>query len=107
MRIAESRKKSDFDNLAQKIEDAWYEVIGEKVPSEGLTEEDQKKAEKELKDRKQTDTETMAKKLQLIRFMPLITVRERGNVIPDVSSTLKFSVPFSVLFAFLLVVLYL
>lgn len=62
VRVGSSRKKADFDTLAEEIETAWFDAVGQP--------------------RDQNERE--AKRMQWIAFYPLVTARENGVVIPEV-----------------------
>lgn len=61
VRTSQTRTKADFDALAERIEEAWYSALGGE-PEEAGEE---------------------AKKLSLVAFTPLITVREAGVAAPQ------------------------
>jgi len=96
VRQGPSRTKADFDRLAQRIEDSWYEVVngpasdkngGGRVSVNGEAADRAK--EKEKADRN-------AKKLHFVAMYPMLAARENGTTIPGVSS-------FPPLFVFLLI----
>lgn len=69
VRVAPARKKSDFDSLAAKIEEAWYETVAggaAKNRTDGL--------------RSVADKRTL---LLMVKFMPMVTIREGGMDIPE------------------------
>jgi len=77
VRTSEKRTKEHFDQLATKVEEAWYEVVngnrkGEKgeATTNGET------------NREQSESERVAKELRFVVFYPMITAREVGIVIP-------------------------
>lgn len=59
VRTSASRPKSAFDNLAQQIEDAWHEAV------------------------KGDDKPDLEKKLLLVTFTTMVTIREAGFTIPE------------------------
>ncbi|KID94667.1 Tautomerase, partial [Metarhizium majus ARSEF 297] len=74
VRTSPARTKADFDQLAQRIEDAWYHALGvapassdELVPS-GAGE----------------------KKLIAVAFFPLLTARELGLTIPEAGKEVEW-----------------
>lgn len=79
VRTSPSRNQSDFDKLAQKVEDAWYIVLGEK--SDGDEDEEDKKK----KDKKETPAkEKAAKELLSVVYIGGLSGREKGFPIPEV-----------------------
>ncbi|KAK4940508.1 hypothetical protein LTR10_019382 [Elasticomyces elasticus] len=66
VRSSPGRSKQTFDDLAVKIEKAWYDAIGD-------------------------SHDKQAKKMHFIAFYPMIAVRENGVAIPDVSIKSFFS----------------
>ncbi|RAL03498.1 uncharacterized protein BO80DRAFT_442621 [Aspergillus ibericus CBS 121593] len=66
VRTSPARPNSAFDALAAKIESAWYEAVHSQL-GEGLE-------EKNATDRK---------RLLLVMFTPMITIREGGMAIPE------------------------
>lgn len=67
VRTSTGRTKADFDTLAQKIEDAWYDAVGVQLGELG----------------EPFPAGHEAKKLSLVAFTPLITVREAGVAAPE------------------------
>ncbi|KAM5378777.1 hypothetical protein ACJZ2D_004250 [Fusarium nematophilum] len=61
VRTSPARSKSDFDTLAAKIEETWYDVVGS-WPGEGSDE---------------------TKRLLMVTFVPMVTIREGGMAIPE------------------------
>ena len=80
VRTSSSRSKSDFDNLAAKIEEEGWRnaVYGDVITVEG---KDKGKRQKEVDE---TEKEMQARKLLAVAFVPLIAVREEGLAIPEV-----------------------
>ncbi|PYI05170.1 hypothetical protein BO78DRAFT_151944 [Aspergillus sclerotiicarbonarius CBS 121057] len=80
VRTSPTRSKSAFDALAAKIESAWYETV--RSPSvEGLDEKDA----------------ASRKRLLMVTFTPMITIREGGMTIPEAGKEgtwLKEQLPF-------------
>lgn len=58
LRVSPKRTKSDFDYLAEKIEKAWYDVIGGSI-------------------------EDLEKRIMMVTFTQMITIREGGMAIPE------------------------
>ncbi|EXJ56668.1 hypothetical protein A1O7_07012 [Cladophialophora yegresii CBS 114405] len=67
VRTGPKRTKADWDTLAAKLEDRWYEIV---------------KDEKQTGDANADDE--AAKKMHLITFYPMLAARENGVTIPDV-----------------------
>lgn len=84
VRQGPNRSKADFDRLAKRIEDAWYEVVNGSG-SEGA-------------DSKDSEEDRKAKNLHLVVFYPMIAAREAGTTIPGVSQVLFSAVDASPLF---------
>lgn len=59
VRTSQTRTKADFDALAQEIEEAWYSTVGGEHGQDAT------------------------KKLTLVAFTPLLTVREAGVAAPE------------------------
>ncbi|PWY74480.1 putative cis-3-chloroacrylic acid dehalogenase [Aspergillus sclerotioniger CBS 115572] len=81
VRTSPARSKSTFDALAAKIETAWYEAVHSQ-PFKGL-------------DNDEHDTER--KRLRMVTFTPMITIREGGMAIPEAGTEgtwLKEQLPF-------------
>ncbi|RVX67037.1 hypothetical protein B0A52_09251 [Exophiala mesophila] len=66
VRVSPQRTKADFDALALKIEDKWYEVVNETDGSGDTVEA------------------RASKKMHFVVFHPMIAARENGVTIPDV-----------------------
>ncbi|KAI1614044.1 hypothetical protein EDD37DRAFT_471741 [Exophiala viscosa] len=72
VRSSPGRTKATFDDLAVKIENAWYDAIGD-------------------------SHDKQAKKMHFIAFYPMIAVRENGVAIPDAGNEgtwLKENMPY-------------
>lgn len=79
VRSSPERTREHFNKLGKQIEDSWYVVVGEKV--EGENEEEIKQKEK---NRKETpEREKNAKELLSIGFVPGLSGREKGFVVPE------------------------
>ncbi|KAK5270488.1 hypothetical protein LTR40_014118, partial [Exophiala xenobiotica] len=68
VRTSPSRTKAVFDDLAARIEKAWYDAVG--GPS---TDADSDSASEDK----------ASKKMHFITFYPMIAARENGVTIPD------------------------
>jgi phenylpyruvate tautomerase PptA (4-oxalocrotonate tautomerase family) len=68
VRISSARSKSDFDSLASKMEDAWYNVVA--GPAADGSNRLESVADKQ-------------KHLIMVMFTPMVTIREGGMVIPE------------------------
>ena len=82
VRTSESRTKKDFDNIAEKIEQIWDEVV------RGIDPENEKEKEGDDKNKKkneESESEREAKKLRAVFLYPMVAARENGVVIPTVS----------------------
>ncbi|KAK5211858.1 hypothetical protein LTR67_008619 [Exophiala xenobiotica] len=82
VRTSPSRTKAVFDDLAARIEKAWYDAVG--GPS---TDADSDSASEDK----------ASKKMHFITFYPMIAARENGVTIPDAgneSSWLKDNMPY-------------
>ena len=77
VRTSSSRSKSDFDALAEKIEDAWHAAVYGDMIEEGS---DKGKRKKEVDE---TDKQKVARKLLAVAFLPMVAVRENGLTIPE------------------------
>lgn len=77
VRTSSARSKSDFDTLAAKIEEAWYDALKGEMIEEG---KDKGKRKGEVNETEQ-DREVMA--LMVVAFHPMIAAREAGMVIPE------------------------
>ncbi|PNS15592.1 hypothetical protein CAC42_851 [Sphaceloma murrayae] len=64
VRTSASRTKADFDALGEEIEKAWYDVVDGKGRTVG-------------------DLNKEGKRLVMVVFTPMITIREGGMAIPD------------------------
>lgn len=74
VRSSSSRTQEQFDQLAEQIENAWYVVLGERA-EDG----------EESKDKKESSAiEQAAKELLSIGFVPGLSGREKGFIIPTV-----------------------
>lgn len=74
VRSSSSRSQEQFDRLAEQIEHAWYVVVGERAENG-----------EEPKDRQESSaTEKAAKELLSIGFVPGLSGREKGFIIPTV-----------------------
>ena len=80
VRTSESRTKKDFDNVAEKIEQIWDEVVRGIEPEKEKEDDDKNKKKNE-----ETETEREAKKLRAVFLYPMVAARENGIVIPTVS----------------------
>ena len=76
VRTGPARTKERFDNFAQKLQDAWYEVVN--GPKEAGVETNGHAAAVSKEDRK-------ARKLHLVGFGGVIAGIENGVVLPSVS----------------------
>ncbi|SCV38011.1 uncharacterized protein FFB14_06810 [Fusarium fujikuroi] len=67
VRTSAARSKADFDELGAKIEAAWYETLQVTSPPEksAWSDEDEKR------------------RLIMVRFIPLVTIREGGMAAPE------------------------
>jgi len=75
VRTSSSRTKAVFDDLAARIEKAWYDALGAPTDS----------------------ADKASKKMHFITFYPMIAARENGVTIPDAgneSSWLKDNMPY-------------
>ena len=79
VRTSSSRTKADFDDLAAKLEAAWYDAVLGEVMTEGKS-QGKRKLEEE---KDMTASSKEATKLLSVAFVPLVTVRELGLVIPE------------------------
>lgn len=79
VRSSSSRTQEQFDKLAADIEDAWMIVVGEKI--EAIDEEDRKRQEKDKKE--SSESEKTAKELLSMTFIPGLSGREKGFIIPQ------------------------
>ncbi|OOF90393.1 hypothetical protein ASPCADRAFT_10690 [Aspergillus carbonarius ITEM 5010] len=80
VRTSSARSKSTFDALTAKIETAWYEAFHNR-PSNDSNEED----------------DADRKRLRMVTFTPMITIREGGMAIPEAGEEgtwLKEQLPF-------------
>jgi len=77
VRTSPARTKSDFDNLAAKIESAWYDVVNGEMIEEGK-DKGKRKAEVD-----QTERDREAKKLLVVRLTGMLATREQGITIPE------------------------
>lgn len=74
VRSSSSRSQEQFDRLAEQIEHAWYVVVGERAENG-----------EEPKDKQESSaTEIAAKELLSIGFVPGLSGREKGFIIPTV-----------------------
>jgi phenylpyruvate tautomerase PptA (4-oxalocrotonate tautomerase family) len=74
VRVSASRSKSDFDTLAADIESAWDTVVEQ-----------------------QHGTASETKRLLMVTFVPMVTIREGGMAIPEAgheTSWLKSQLPY-------------
>ncbi|KAF4548169.1 Hypothetical protein D9617_31g064050 [Elsinoe fawcettii] len=69
VRVSETRTRADFDKLGEKIEQAWYDAV--KGSSAGGDEETALEQDED------------GKRLLMVVFTPMITIRENGMVIPE------------------------
>ncbi|KIV95498.1 hypothetical protein PV10_03147 [Exophiala mesophila] len=79
VRVSPQRTKADFDALALKIENKWYEVVNE---TDGSGDTAEARA---------------SKKMHFVVFHPMIAARENGVTIPDAgneASWLKDNMPY-------------
>jgi phenylpyruvate tautomerase PptA (4-oxalocrotonate tautomerase family) len=76
VRQGPNRTKADFDRLAQRIEDAWYDVVNSPDKAGTESKEDRK-----------------AKKLHLVVMYPMIAARENGTTIPGVCFSIPLQLP--------------
>lgn len=76
--MSSSRSKSDFDGLAQKIEEAWRAAVYGEMITEG---QNQGKRQKEIDE---LDRDRVARKLLVMAFLPMVAIREGGLTIPKV-----------------------
>ena len=83
VRSSASRTKEHYDKLAERIENAWYVVLGERT--EGIDEEDVNRQEKEKKE--SSNSEKKAKELLSIALVGNLVVREYGYAIPEVGTS--------------------
>ncbi|KAM0558103.1 hypothetical protein ACHAPJ_005270 [Fusarium lateritium] len=67
VRTSASRSKADFDDLGAKIEEAWYNALKLASPTE--------KAPWKREDE--------ARRLIMVTFLPMITIREGGMAVPE------------------------
>jgi len=79
VRTSEMRTKKHFDELAEKIESAWFDVVTGEVQQEG---KDKGKRIPQEGGGDETETNHEAKKLLFVVFTPMISARENGVVIP-------------------------
>ncbi len=77
VRTSSSRSKSDFDGLAEKIEEAWRAAVYGEMITEG---KDEGKRQKEVDE---TDRERTARNLLVVAFLPMVAIREGGLAIPE------------------------
>jgi len=85
VRTSPKRTKAIFDDLAEKIEMKWYEIVNEPSGESNGHQNGDAKAEQ------------AAKKMHLITFYPMLAARENGVTIPDAgseSSWLRDNMPF-------------
>ncbi|KAL6250125.1 hypothetical protein RBB50_002426 [Rhinocladiella similis] len=78
VRTSPARTKAIFDDLATRIEKAWYDAVNFDPSSD-------------------TQKDKAAKKMHMITFYPMIAARENGVTIPDAgneSSWLKDNMPY-------------
>ncbi|KAF2226091.1 hypothetical protein BDZ85DRAFT_258581 [Elsinoe ampelina] len=68
VRVSEKRSKSDFDALGEKIEKAWYDAV------KGSSGDEEETALEQDED---------GKRLIMVTFTPMITIRENGMLIPE------------------------
>ncbi|KAK5446246.1 hypothetical protein LTS15_009942 [Exophiala xenobiotica] len=84
VRTSPSRTKAVFDDLAARIEKAWYDAVG-RPPTDPDP------------DSACADKDKASKKMHFITFYPMIAARENGVTIPDAgneSSWLKDNMPY-------------
>jgi hypothetical protein len=83
VRTSPQRTKAIFEGVAQKIEEAWYDVVNEGLEEvvNGSTGTGKGPGHPEVRKRK----------LHFVVFHPMIAAMENGVKIPDVSSVLIFS----------------
>ncbi|KAF9779123.1 hypothetical protein IL306_002351 [Fusarium sp. DS 682] len=67
VRTSSTRSKEDFDELGTKIEAAWYETLKLTPPTEKST----------------WSSDDEEKRLILVKFVPLVTIREAGMNAPE------------------------
>jgi phenylpyruvate tautomerase PptA (4-oxalocrotonate tautomerase family) len=79
VRTSEGRTKKHWDELAARIENAWYNAVSGEVISEG---KDEGKRKEEVND---ADSKKQAKKLVIVAFYSMVGARENGHTIPTVS----------------------
>lgn len=83
VRSSPSRTRADFLDVVEKIEHAWYVVVGERADED---EEDDKDKDKKKKDNKEeSQTVKDAKQLLSVSLHPGLVGREKGFEIPEVS----------------------
>ncbi|KAJ4200131.1 hypothetical protein NW767_007651 [Fusarium falciforme] len=81
VRTSATRPKSAFDELGAQIEGAWYEALKIAAPV----------------DKKEWSQEDENKRLMMVTFVPMITIREGGMAIPEAGQEggwLKGQMPF-------------
>ncbi len=71
VRTSSSRTKAVFDDLAARIEKAWYDAV--EAPTDSA--------------------DKASKKMHFITFYPMIAARENGVTIPDVRSPFQLVHP--------------
>jgi len=76
VRTSEKRTKKDFDELALKVESAWYDVVIGEVETEGSNKGKRKNVNE------QSDKTRDAVKLLFVVFHPMIAALENGVTIP-------------------------
>jgi phenylpyruvate tautomerase PptA (4-oxalocrotonate tautomerase family) len=67
VRTSHARSRADFDLLGEKIEEAWYQCLNTPSP----------------KDANYQSKDGEAKRLLMVTFTPMITIREGGIPIPE------------------------
>ncbi|KAM0354391.1 hypothetical protein ACHAPU_001435 [Fusarium lateritium] len=67
VRTSAARTKEDFDTLGAEIEAAWYHALDVQPPTE----------------KPSWNTEDESKRLIMVTFVPMITIREGGMAIPE------------------------
>lgn len=83
VRTSAKRTKAIWDDLAEKLEARWYQIVNEEKQN-GSSYSDAK-------------ADKAAKKMHLITFYPMVAARENGVTIPDAgseSSWLRDNMPF-------------
>jgi phenylpyruvate tautomerase PptA (4-oxalocrotonate tautomerase family) len=67
VRMSAARSKADFDKLGAKMEAAWYNALDLKQPTE----------------KESWNSADESKRLLMVTFVPMITIREGGMAIPE------------------------